>query len=239
MDVYIRQDGDSYKMINDYGTDQSTTEYNFYYDLNWQAEAKRRMYTQKEENASQAVQDAYVYDSAMDDSDMDNPNTIMNILLPHGIKYLHGTANMLFLRDRNRTFIGTRNRYGTNTETDNRIPEVEFNRQAQRWHFTLGLPSTATFVKQGEACTPENIAKYDMDKGVIVVALDIKSKGTVWTLGYDGTPVGERSFYLFDNNTTKISWEDAGANGPEDKTVVLVYTNSKTSRNDLSTEGTH
>lgn len=239
MDVYIRQDGDSYKMINDYGTDQSTTEYNFYYDLNWQAEAKRRMYTQKEENASQAVKDAYYYNTAQDEASLEMENMVDNIQLPHGIKYLHGTANMLFLRDRNRTFVGTRNRYGTNTETDNRIPEVEFNRQAQRWHFTLGLPSTATFVKQGEACTPENIAKYDMDKGVIVVALDIKSKGTVWTLGYDGTPVGERSFYLFDNNTTKISWEDAGANGPEDKTVVLVYTNSKTSRNDLSTEGTH
>lgn len=239
MDVYIRQDGDSYKMINDYGTDQSTTEYNFYYDLNWQAEAKRRMYTQKEENASQAVKDAYYYNTAQDEASLEKENMVDNIQLPHGIKYLHGTANMLFLRDRNRTFIGTRNRYGTNTETDNRIPEVEFNRQAQRWHFTLGLPSTATFVKQGEACTPENIAKYDMDKGIIVVALDIKSKGTVWTLGYDGTPVGERSFYLFDNNTTKISWEDAGANGPEDKTVVLVYTNSKTSRNDLSTEGTH
>lgn len=239
MDVYIRQDGNSYKMINDYGTDQSTTEYNFYYDLNWQAEAKRRMYTQKEENASQAVKDAYYYNTAQDEASLEMENMVDNIQLPHGIKYLHGTANMLFLRDRNRTFIGTRNRYGTNTETDNRIPEVEFNRQAQRWHFTLGLPSTATFVKQGEACTPENIAKYDMDKGVIVVALDIKSKGTVWTLGYDGTPVGERSFYLFDNNTTKISWEDAGANGPEDKTVVLVYTNSKTSRNDLSTEGTH
>lgn len=239
MDVYIRQDGDSYKMINDYGTDQSTTEYNFYYDLNWQAEAKRRMYTQKEENASQAVKDAYYYNTAQDEASLEMENMVDNIQLPHGIKYLHGTANMLFLRDRNRTFIGTRNRYGTNTETDNRIPEVEFNRQAQRWHFTLGLPSTATFVKQGEACTPENIAKYGMDKGVIVVALDIKSKGTVWTLGYDGTPVGERSFYLFDNNTTKISWEDAGANGPEDKTVVLVYTNSKTSRNDLSTEGTH
>lgn len=239
MDVYIRQDGDSYKMINDYGTDQSTTEYNFYYDLNWQAEAKRRMYTQKEENASQAVKDAYYYNTAQDEASLEMENMVDNIQLPHGIKYLHGTANMLFLRDRNRTFIGTRNRYGANTETDNRIPEVEFNRQAQRWHFTLGLPSTATFVKQGEACTPENIAKYDMDKGVIVVALDIKSKGTVWTLGYDGTPVGERSFYLFDNNTTKISWEDAGANGPEDKTVVLVYTNSKTSRNDLSTEGTH
>ena len=239
MDVYIRQDGDSYKMINDYGTDQSTTEYNFYYDLNWHAEAKRRMYTQKEENASQAVKDAYYYNTAQDEASLEMENMVDNIQLPHGIKYLHGTANMLFLRDRNRTFIGTRNRYGTNTETDNRIPEVEFNRQAQRWHFTLGLPSTATFVRQGEACTPENIAKYDMDKGVIVVALDIKSKGTVWTLGYDGTPVGERSFYLFDNNTTKISWEDAGANGPEDKTVVLVYTNSKTSRNDLSTEGTH
>lgn len=239
MDVYIRQDGDSYKMINDYGTDQSTAEYNFYYDLNWQAEAKRRMYTQREENASQAVKDAYYYNTAQDEASLEMENMVDNIQLPHGIKYLHGTANMLFLRDRNRTFIGTRNRYGANTETDNRIPEVEFNRQAQRWHFTLGLPSTATFVKQGEACTPENIAKYDMDKGVIVVALDIKSKGTVWTLGYDGTPVGERSFYLFDNNTTKISWEDAGADGPEDKIVVLVYTNSKTSRDDLSTEGTH
>ena len=239
MDVYIRQDGDSYKMINDYGTDQSTAEYNFYYDLNWEAEHKRRMYTQEEEDASQAVQDAYTYLSAPDDTNLDAEGMFSQIQLPHGIKYLHGTANMLFLRDRNRTFIGTRNRYGENTEKDNRIPEVKFNRQAQRWHFTLGLPSTATFVKQGEPCTPENIAKYDMDKGVIVVALDIKSKGTVWTLGYDGTPVGERSFYLFDNNTTKISWEDAGANGPEEKQVVLVYTNSKTSRNDLSTEGTH
>lgn len=239
MDVYIRQDGDSYKMINDYGTDQSTAEYNFYYDLNWEAEHKRRMYTQEEEDASQAVQDVYYYNTAVDDEHLEDEGVASNIQLPHGIKYLHGTANMLFLRDRNRTFIGTRNRYGENTEKDNRIPEVKFNRQAQRWHFTLGLPSTATFVKQGEPCTPENIAKYDMDKGVIVVALDIKSKGTVWTLGYDGTPVGERSFYLFDNNTTKISWEDAGANGPEEKQVVLVYTNSKTSRNDLSTEGTH
>lgn len=85
-------------MINDYGTDQSTTEYNFYYDLNWQAEAKRRMYTQKE-NASQAVQDAY-YNTAADDAQLDDAGIASKIQLPHGIKYLHGTANMLFLRDR-------------------------------------------------------------------------------------------------------------------------------------------
>ena len=78
-----------------------------------------------------------------------------------------------------------------------------------------------------------------MDNGIIVCALEILSQGTVWTLKYDGTPVGERSFYLFDNNSTLVSWEDAGEAGPEDKIVVTVYTDAKTSRDDLSTEGTH
>lgn len=239
VDVYIRQDGDAYKLINKYGSTESTAEYNFYYDLNWQTENERRMYTDEEEAASQAVSQAYQMIANGAEDGVDGTFNVSNIQLPHGIKYLHGTANMLFLRDRNRTFIGTRYRYGENTEEDNRIPNVKFNRQAQRWHFTLGLPSTAAFVRKGEECTPENIAKYDMENGVIVCALDILSEGTVWTLHYDGTPVGERSFYLFDNDTTKISWEDAGEDGPEEKIVVVVYTDSKTSRNDLTTEGTH
>lgn len=231
VDVYIK-DGYEYKMINKYGSDESTADYNFYYNLNWEDEAERRMYTDEEKASSQQVQEAYwtLWD------DMYEPT---NIALPSGLKYLHGTANMLFLRDGNRTFIGTRYRYGENTEQDGRISDVEFSRQAQRWNFTLGLPSTAGFVKAGEPCTPENMEKFDMDNGIIVCALEILSQGTVWTLKYDGTPVGERSFYLFDNNSTLVSWEDAGEAGPEDKIVVTVYTDAKTSRDDLSTEGTH
>ena len=231
VDVYIK-DGYEYKMINKYESDESTADYNFYYNLNWEDEAERRMYTDEEKANSQQVQEAYwtLWD------DMYEPT---NIALPSGLKYLHGTANMLFLRDGNRTFIGTRYRYGENTEQDGRISDVEFSRQAQRWNFTLGLPSTAGFVKAGEPCTPENMEKFDMDNGIIVCALEILSQGTVWTLKYDGTPVGERSFYLFDNNSTLVSWEDAGEAGPEDKIVVTVYTDAKTSRDDLSTEGTH
>ena len=231
VDVYIK-DGYEYKMINKYGSDESTADYNFYYNLNWEDEAERRMYTDEEKASSQQVQEAYwtLWD------DMYEPT---NITLPSGLKYLHGTANMLFLRDGNRTFIGTRYRYGENTEQDGRISDVEFSRQAQRWNFTLGLPSTAGFVKAGDPCTPENMEKFDMDNGIIVCALEILSQGTVWTLKYDGTPVGERSFYLFDNNSTLVSWEDAGEAGPEDKIVVTVYTDAKTSRDDLSTEGTH
>lgn len=236
MDVYIK-DGDTYKLINKYGSTDSTADYNFYYNLNWETEYGRRMYTRPEEDATKAVQEAWF--QAVDNTAEGSLDHMNNIQIPHGIKYLHGTANMLFLRDRNRTFIGTRNRYGTNTEEDGRVASVNFNRQAQRWHFTLGLPSTSAFVRKGEPCTPENIAKYDMDKGVIICALDILAKGDVWTLHYDGVPVGERSFYLFDNNTTLVSWETAGANGPEDKQVVVVYTDAKTSRHDLTTEGTH
>lgn len=236
MDVYIK-DGDTYKLINKYGSADSTADYNFYYNLNWETEYGRRMYTRPEEDATKAVQEAWF--QAVDNTAEGSLDHMNNIQIPHGIKYLHGTANMLFLRDRNRTFIGTRNRYGTNTEEDGRVASVNFNRQAQRWHFTLGLPSTSAFVRKGEPCTPENIAKYDMDKGVIICALDILAKGDVWTLHYDGVPVGERSFYLFDNNTTLVSWETAGTNGPEDKQVVVVYTDAKTSRHDLTTEGTH
>ena len=231
VDVYIKL-GDNYKMINQYDSDQSTTEYNFYYNLNWESEKMRRMYTAEEENATRTVQENFYM--VWDDGSAPN-----NITIPHGITSIHGTANMLFLRDGNRTFIGSRNRYGTNTEVDMKVPEVNFMRQAQRWHFTLGLPSTAGFVRKGLEPTPENLKEFDMEKGVIVCALEIFSKGTVWTLKYDGVPAGERSFYLFDGNQTLISWEDAGAAGPEDKTVIAVYTDAKTSRNDLLTEGSH
>lgn len=236
VDVYIK-DGDHYKSINKYGTSQATADYNFNYNLNWESEYLRRMYTKEEEDATKLVQENYTM--LVDGEENSDTPTLRKIAIPYGIKYLHGTANMLFLRDGNRTFIGGRNRYGENTEQDGRISEVKFNRQAQRWNFTLGLPSTAAFVQKGESCTPENIAKYDMKKGVIICALDILAKGQVWTLHYDGVPVGERSFYLFDNNTTLVSWENAGTNGPQNKQVVVVYTDAKTSRDDLNTEGTH
>lgn len=231
VDVYIKS-GDSYKMINDYGTLDATTEYNFYYNLDWEAENKRRMYTAEEEEATRKVQDNWY-------TLWDENSASQHINIPHGITYLHGTANKLFLRDGNRTFIGTRYREGVNTEADNRIADVNFNRQAQRWHFTLGLPSSAGFVKKDKEPTPANLKELDMENGVIVCALQIYSKGTVWTLKYDGVPAGERSFYLFDRNTTLVSWEGAGDKGPEDKRVIAVYTDHKTSRNDLLTEGSH
>ena len=237
VDVYIK-DKEAYRQINKYGSNKPTTDYEFLYNLDWEAEHERRMYTKEEENATKRVQEEFTQTVPGQDPDTDN-FIQNNIKIPAGIKWLHGTANMLFLLDRNRTFIGTRNRYGENTEKDNRIGDLAFNRQAQRWHFLLGLPSSSVFVEKGTQATPENVAKFNMDDGVIVCALDVYARGKVWTLHYDETPIGARSFYLFDNNTTLVSWESAGDRGPQGKPVVVVYTNAKTSRDDLSTEGTH
>lgn len=241
VDVYVKT-GNTYKIINKYGSTEAAAGpdgYNFYYDLNWEDEQVRRMYTAEERNATENVGNTYKNSKASETGVGDDAITSFNVRIPLGMRWLHGTANMLFLRDGNRTFIGSRYRYGVNTEQDGRISEVEFQRQGQRYNFTLGLPTQSAFVRKGEPCTPENIAKYDMDKGIIVVALDILAKGTVWTLEYDGTPVSEREFDLFNDGTQIVSWKNAGENGPEDKIVVVVYTDAKTSRNDLTTEGTH
>lgn len=238
VDVYVKT-GNTYKIINDYGTTSSVAGpdgYNFYYDLNWEDENVRRMYTAEERNATENVGNNYTQAVINKADDIAKGK---NVRIPMGVRWLHGTANMLFLRDGNRTFIGSRYRYGVNTEPDGRISEVKFQRQGQRHNFTLGLPTQSAFVQKDEPCTPENIAKYDMDNGIIVVALDIIAKGTVWTLEYDGTPVSDREFDLFNDGSQIVSWKTAGPNGPEDKIVVLVYTDAKTSRNDLTTEGTH
>ena len=155
------------------------------------------------------------------------------------MNWIHGNAQRLQLTDRNRTFIGTRNRYGQNTEPDNLIQDHRFNRQAQRWHFTLGLPSSAVSVKAGEQPSPTSIKAIPIEDGVILCALDIYSKGTVWTLHYDGTPVGDQKFYLYDNRTTLIDWSSAGSRGPGSKRVVVVYDGSNSSKKDLDTRGTH
>lgn len=232
IDVYINNSG-TYEAINKYASLDQVPQYQFNYNMNWVTEAERRMYSGDEVNLSEAVRNEYVYNP------LPTADESVNITLPQGLNWIHGNAQRLQLTDRNRTFIGTRNRYGQNTEPDNLIQDHRFNRQAQRWHFTLGLPSSAVFVKAGEQPSPASIKAIPIEDGVILCALDIYSKGTVWTLHYDGTPVGDQKFYLYDNRTTLIDWSSAGSRGPGSKRVVVVYDGSNSSKKDLDTRGTH
>lgn len=232
VDVYINNSG-TYEAINKYASIEQTPQYQFNYNLNWVTESERRMYGGDEESISQTVKNEFLYNPLPTEEEG------VNIVLPNGLNWIHGNAQRLQLTDRNRTFIGTRYRYGQNTEADNLLPDYNFNRQAQRWHFTLGLPSSAVFVKVGEQPTPANIKNVPIQDGVILCALDIYSKGSVWTLHYDGTPVADQKFYLYDNKTTLIDWSQAGSSGPGSKRVVVVYDGSNSSKRDLDTRGTH
>jgi hypothetical protein len=230
LDLYSN-DSDEYKKFYTFGSTGNTNEYNWWYFLNWEEENARRNYTEAERSRTLAVFDKYYLQGNGEDYEA------QRIKIPSGYSWIQGNAQRLFLFDRTRTFIGSSSTMGANMNPGMRMAELSFHRQAQRYHFTLGLPSSTRIVGKGEKPTSENITKLSNTNGVIVLALDIVARGTTWTIRYDGVPLGEQKLQIMDGGKTY----DYGGNpdGPGDKPVVILYSDDKSSRHDLTTEGTH
>ena len=236
LDVYMGQSG-NYKPVAAFDCDSSISEYYLYMD--WQNEYQRRNYTAKEKKTTGDVIDFFT------------PAESPKIRVPSTQKDILGTAQRLFLNDINRTFIGSTTTYGVNKNPENALAEPIYGRQAQRWNWTIGLPSSSVFVKAGEKCTTANIEKISSQNAVIVCTLQIYVKGEVWTLAYDGTAInnvdkdktGKTGVKIFDDGPYK----DKVYTPPVDpKTgkfttdpIVSVYSNDHTSADDLRTEGSH
>lgn len=236
MDVYMLV-GTQYKRIAEYGSTEATTDYEWIYSLNWKEEHDRRMYTTEEKATTDLVVDKLKSLKTTLNDDGEQVSVLKSILIPSGKEYAYGTANRLFMKDKNRTFIGTTLTESTYTNPGERISEEKYSRNGQRWHFSLGLPSSAVFVPAGEKCTQVNIDKYANNHSVVVCAIDVLARGTVWTLKYSGVSTEDQALKIIPNGNTYNYSGDP--DGPGDKQIITVYSPNKSSKDDLNVEGTH
>lgn len=129
-----------------------------------------------------------------------------------------GTVNELFLRATCRTYMGYN----------------DAERQAQRWHFTLGIPSGSVFVKSGEK---EVSDKTKLSGGYILTTLEVISKGEVWDLYYNNAMTVNTDIA---SGIPKLPWTTG--NPPWDtfnEIPISITSVDKSASDDLDIKGTH
>ena len=149
---------------------------------------------------------------------------------PSNEKTVHiGNLDYIFLRNSARTYFGNQTFYEDADAGD---------KQAQRWHFTLGLPSGAVFVPEGE--TPQGAHSIHggesnildgSDGGYVISTLEIVSKGKVWDLQYD------------EKDQTLPPYADVptipDGEIPDNEIPTIPYDPGKSASSDLSVQGSH
>ena len=172
----------------------------------------------------------------------------MNYLgLPFGMYYATGNNQILNLNQRCRTYVGGNFTYGSEINkilsgsldsTENHTSNWDthlFMQEAQRWHFTNYLPSSAVAVKAGDKCNSINIADLRKDNYVLLTALDIKALGSIWTLQYaEGGENDKVTITKPDGDTERYDITDITKGK-----VVTVTSINKSARDDRTVVGTH
>lgn len=192
--------------------------------LNWTEESARRNYSGYETNFTNNVKSAYSW-----------------VTTPSGSGWTYGNYNILNLTQRNRTFIGSENTYTWDKDPSDKLPDVRASLQGSRWHFNIGLPSSATFVYSGQSPTDANVTKCSSGNAVVFCALEIYAQGEVWTLGYDGSNVN-KEFHVIpgDKGYDPVVYYPGNMSPKgEEMPIVAVFSINKSSKLDLNITGTH
>ncbi len=189
VDVYMVSNN-SYKPINIFNIWDTEWEmsdlYPYIMNLDWANESNRRNYDPLEKahtDVIAALKAEFVL-TPVDGGEFEVTGT-RELDRPVGNYYPLGTSQLLELTGRARTFIGGTETNGVSKNIGNRIPDVEWWEAAQRWHFKVGLPSSAVFVEHNSKISAEEIKKISNDEHVIVLAVDIKAIGDTYVLGYN------------------------------------------------------
>lgn len=276
IDVYIDRDG-LYAPVNvfdnagDGNPNKGNIElYDYTFNLDWTSESNRRNYTLAEKARTLAVCEEFkriIYDVPEENPDSDFDVTqyeIMGIeewLKPKGKDNLLGTAQYTMMGPEHRTFIGDNNSYGFNVytsqagETDfgtNKNPgdviyDVLFQKNVQRWHGKIGLPSSSVFVPTGEDVTSESIQWLMNDNFVIVCTTEVIAVGDVWSIHYsqpwfktmsiDGVTFATSTHYpghrVENSNGESVPCPDCLP------PIIAVYSSANSSVDDIEIIGTH
>lgn len=224
VDIYMNLNG-SYKPINKFGAAvpgwDPTTVYQNLVAIDWGSEASRRNVTSAEQSNTDAVTN-YALGGGGDDKTGKAAG-------PSGNYYAYGTNQIMYLNGRNRTYIGQTSTYGIDKNPGNKIPSLRYAQQAQRWHFHMGLPSSAVAVPKGTKPTQANMDLIAKNTMVLLMAADIKAVGDTYVLQYTN-PNGNGTL-----NIAGTSWPLTSVPYP----VVDVYSSNKSSAKDLNTFGSH
>lgn len=265
LDCYYKNSNNEYIPCNLYYNDVTAAANKFSIYFEWAEEYARRNYIYKFKGSSYSeknLTDAAVkylsnlYNLYIGTGLPGDSITLVDFKSPNADKVLIGTAEDISLADVNRTFIGSSSTYGVDNSSED-LDEDFFKAQAQKWHFTLALPSSVVFVEAGKPCTSMNVKEIQTlgdtvgghaGKGaVIVCTLDIRVGGEVWTLEYDGTTVNNADT---DGTLTGIQISDdpelddiycTDSLPSEGKTdpIIAVFSNKYTAADDLRSEGSH
>lgn len=184
LDVYMSVDG-VYKPISIFnlvqnGTYDKSKVYDYTVSLDWIYESGRRNYTLDEKYVTDMIADT----EKTPITDGENVTGFKEWDRPVGRYIKLGNAQQLLITPKARTFIGGTSTYGENKNINDLIPSIRWWEKAQRWHFKVGVPSSAVFVKHGDEPTKENIEKYMSDDGVILLTNDIQAIGNTYSLRY-------------------------------------------------------
>lgn len=230
VDVYMDVNG-NYVLIND--NDSSTVPYNgsdANVSLNWVEEKDRRNYSGSEVTNSEAVAQANNW-----------------VQLPKGSSWVYGNYNILNLTQRNRTFVGSewtyndKDDWNSHKDPSDRLPNVQAAMQGQRWHFNVGLPSSAVFVYSGQQPTQANIDACSSGNAVVFCALEVYAQGEVWTLAYDGSNVNV-PFTVTPGGKTydpAVPYPDSSKNPKgEEMPIVTIISINHSSKEDMNVIGT-
>lgn len=145
--------------------------------------------------------------------------------------YIYGNAQMLFLREYNRTFIGG-NSSAISAGTD---LDEDAQKYAQKWYFGLGLPASAVFVKHGVNITESNI--ISADDYYILCVIDVYVIGEKWVNHYV-SPIADSSLTIGSKTYTKAEWNVYKDNMPY-LLPVAIYDITSTSSGDMDSTGSH
>ena len=160
----------------------------------------------------------------------------------HGLDYSYnyGNAQILFLREFNRTFVGGR----TSALQQQAMPDNDYVTSVlstaemfgQRYHFGVGLPASAVFIEHGKKITEKELLTVE-DGWYILCVIDIYAIGDKWILEYNSNLSTQKigvGGKWFEHQEWNVYYERF-----ENLIPLTIYAPGETSASDKDTHGTH